>query len=138
MRSERLDDTSQPWLEAMRKASTQFSGRRPGFIAMQFQDIAAADLMLPHLRRRAGILSYALFGHYGASHVNATYVCGYSAGVARNGQFGVPAFAVPNPAPKYPLDPHEVSPFFVHIPDADFAEAIGAPLPAPNISSLPL
>jgi hypothetical protein len=60
MRSRREDDTSEPLLEAMRKAATQFSGERPPFIAVQEHDIEVADLMLPHVRRRAGILSYAL------------------------------------------------------------------------------
>lgn len=134
VRSEREDDTSKPWLEAMRKAATQFSGQRPSFIAVQFQDIAAADLMLPHLRRRAGILSYALFGYYGAGHVNATYVCGFAAVVARDGQLGAPAFTVPNPEPKFPIDVGRAAPFLVSISDADYAAAIGAPLPSGNIS----
>jgi hypothetical protein len=138
MRSEREDDTSKPWLEAMRKAATQFSGLRPSFIAVQFQDISAPDLMLPHLRRRAGILSYALFGHYSATHVNATYVCGFAAAVARDGQLGAPAFAVPNPESKFTINPHDASPFLVHISDAEFAAAIGAPLPAANISYIPI
>ncbi len=136
VRSEREDDTSEPWLEAMRKAATQFSGKRPSFVAVQFQDLAAPDLMLPHLRRRAGILSYALFGHYGASHVNATYVSGYAAVVARDGKLGAPAFAVPNPQPKFPLDPRKAATFLGHLPDTDYAATIGAPLPAPNISHI--
>jgi hypothetical protein len=138
MRSKQGDDTSQPWLEAMRKAASQLSGKRAGFIALQFQDIAAPDLMLPYLRRRAGVLAYALFGHYGADHVNATYVSGFAATVMRNGRLGAPAFVVPNPAPKFPLSSYQAPPFLVHISDMEFAEAIGAPLPAPNISNLPL
>ncbi len=138
MRSQREDDTSKPMLEAMRKAASQFSGNRPAFIAIQDHGIEAADLMLPHLRRRAGILSYALFGHYGAAHVNATYVTGFGAVFARNGEVGTPAFAVPNPAPRYPIDPSDAAPFLVSLSDADYADAIGAPLPAPNISYLPI
>ena len=137
MRCEREDDTSKPWLEAMRKAASQFTGHRPSFIAVQFQDITTADLMLPHLRRCAGILSYALFGHYGADHVNATYVCGFAAVVDKEGQLGTPAFAIPNPKPRFPIDPGQAAPFLVHIADADFAVAIGAPLPEPNISYIP-
>ena len=68
MRSKRADDTSKPVLEAMRKASGQFSGHRPAFIAIQMHGIEPADLMLPQIRRRAGILSYALYSHYGGSH----------------------------------------------------------------------
>jgi hypothetical protein len=67
MRSKREDDTSKPLLEAMRKAASQLSGQRPGFIAIQEHGMDAAELMLPHVRRRAGILSYALYGRYSAS-----------------------------------------------------------------------
>ena len=137
MHCEREDDTSKPWLDAMRKAASQFSGHHPGFIAVQFQDITAADLMLPHPRRRAGILSYALFGHYGADHVNATYVCGFTAVVDKEGHRGTPAFAIPNPKPRFPIDFGQAAPFLVGISDVDFAAAIGAPLPQPNISYIP-
>lgn len=138
MRSDRGDDSSKPKLEAMRKAASQFTGERPAFIAIQEHGIEPADLMLPHVRRKAGILSYALFGHYGADHVNATYITGFGAVVARNGRIGTPAFAIPNPKPKFAISAAEVAPFLEHISDADFAEAIGVPLPAPNISSLPI
>ena len=138
MRCEREDDTSKPWLDAIRKAASQLSGQRPSFIAVQLQDITAADLMLPHFRRRAGILSYALFCHYGADHVNATYVCGFAAVVVKEGQLGAPAFAIPNPKPRFPIDPGQAAPLLVHISDGDFAAAIGAPLPEPNISHIPL
>jgi len=120
----------------MRKAASQFTAHLPAFIAIQEHDIEAADLMLPHVRRRAGILSYALFGHYGAAHVNATYVTGFGAVVVRNGGFGVPAFAIPNPKPTFYVDASLSMPFLQHIPDEDFANLIGAPLPAPNISNL--
>jgi hypothetical protein len=135
MRSEREDDTSKPLLDAMRKAATQFSGERPSFIAVQFQGIEPADLTLPHLRRRMGILSYALFGHYGALHVNATYFCGFGAIISRDGEIGTPAFAIPNPRPKFAVDPADAAPFLMHISDADFAAAIGAPLPTQVISN---
>jgi hypothetical protein len=136
MRSGREDDPSKPKLEAMRKAASQFTGERPAFIAVQEHGIEPADLMLPHLRRKAGILSYALFGHYGADHVNATYITGFGAVVARDGRVGTPAFAVPNPKPRFPVSASEAAPFLEHISDFHFAEAIGAPLPAANISIL--
>lgn len=136
MRSVREDDTSKPMLEAMRKAADQFSRQRPAFIAIQEHGIEAADLMLPHVRRRAGILSYALFGHYGADHINATYVTGFGAVVAKNGTIGTPAFAIPNPAPKFSVSAAEAAPFLETLPDHEYAKAIGAPLPAPNISEL--
>ena len=65
MRSVREDDTSKPMLEAMRKASDQVSGRFPAFIGIQLHGIEAADLMLPHVRRQAAILSHALYRRYG-------------------------------------------------------------------------
>jgi hypothetical protein len=136
MRSKREDDPSKPMLAAMRKAASQFSGQRPAFIAIQEHGIEALDLMLPHVRRRAGILSYALFGHYGADHVNATYFTGFGAVVHREGQVGTPAFAIPNPQPKFPIDATEAAPFLGFISDQDFADTIAAPLPAPNISNL--
>ena len=136
MRSEREDDTSKPWLEAMRKAATQLSGDRPGFIVVQFQDLATEDLMLPHLRRRAGILSYALFGHYGADHVNATQVCGYGALVAGKEDCGVPAFGISNPKPRYPVDSSLASPFLESISDEDFADALGVSHPRVDISNI--
>lgn len=136
MRSKREDDTSKPMLEAMRKASVQFSGQRPGFIAIQIHGIEPADLMSPHIRRNAGILSYALYGHYGGSHVNATYITGFGAVCARRGIVGTPAFAIPNPKPKYPVRSVDAAPFLAGISDEAYAAAIGAPLPSPNISRL--
>lgn len=137
MRSNREDDPSKPQLEAMRKAASQFTGERPAFIAIQEHGIEAADLMLPHVQRRAGILSYALFGHYGAAHVNAVYVTSFGAVVARDGQVGTPAFAFPNPAPKFAIRPGDAAPFLASLSDTDYAAAIGAPLPTPNISNMP-
>jgi hypothetical protein len=134
--SRREDDTSKPWLEAMRYAASQLSQKRPGFIAVQFQDLAASDLMSPHLRRRAGLLSLALFSHYGARHVNATYTCGYGAVVHRNNQLGAPAFAVPKPDPAFALSPAAASPFLVSLTDEEYAEALGSPLPQANISKI--
>ena len=138
MRSLRDDDTSKPILKAMRKAASQFSGQRPAFIAIQEHGIEAADSMLPHVRRRTAILSYALFGHYGASHVNATYVTGFGAIVAHDGRVGTPAFAIPNPEPAFPISAAHAAPFLMFISDTDYANLIGAPLPAPNISFLPI
>ena len=137
MRSEREDDTSKPMLEAMRKASVQVSGQRPTFIAIQMHGIEAADLMLPHIHRRAGVLSYALYYHYGSSHVNATYFTGFGAPGASHGIVGTPAFAIPNPEPAFLVSPADASPFLVGTSDEAYAAAIGAPqLPSPNISAL--
>ena len=112
MRCLREDDTSQSWLEAMRKASSQFTGQRPSFIAVQFQDITAEEVRLPHLQRRAGILSNALFAHHGADHVNGTYFTGFfSMGFDSRGRIGIPAFAIPNPRPKFRVEFHQATPF---------------------------
>jgi hypothetical protein len=136
MRSTREDDTSAPMLRAMRKAADQFTGTRPAFIALQEHGLTAADLMLPNVRRQVGILSYALFGHYGGDHVNMTYVTAFGAVVKKGERLFTPAFAVPNPQPRFPIVPSAAGPFFSTVPDAEFAAAIGAPLPAPNISYL--
>ena len=137
MRSLKEDDHSKPLLKAMRKAATQFSGTCPGFIAIQFDDLELTDLLKPHLRRRMGVLSYALFLHYGASHVGATYFCIYGGLSATPDVIGAPAFAVPNPKPKFALDPRSVQPFLGHIPDSEYAALLGAPLPAESISYIP-
>lgn len=136
MRSKREDDTSRPLLEAMREASAQFSGKNPSFIAVQFQEIEPADLMLPHFRRRVGILSYALFGHYGEDHINSTYFCGYGAVVDRDGRIGTPAFSIANPQPRFLFRPEDAATFLAGLTDADYALALGESLPAPNISNL--
>lgn len=138
MRSLREDDTSKPMLDAMRKAAEQFSKQRPAFIAIQEHGIEAADLMLPHVRRQVGILSYALFEHYGAHHVNATHVTGFGAVVMRDGMFVTPAFTIGSPAPKFPASANDAPTFLGSLTDQDYAAALGAPLPAESISDLPL
>ncbi|WP_162875612.1 hypothetical protein [Sphingomonas crusticola] len=137
MRSKKEDDTSKPLLAAMRKAATQFSGDRPAFIAVQFDEINPADLMLPHVRRRAGLLSYALFLQYGAEHVNATCFSSFDGLVEHDDNVASPSFCVPNPRPRFSLRPADIPTFLYSIPDQQFADIIGAPLPAPNISYIP-
>lgn len=137
MRSKKEDDTSKPLLAAMRKAATQFSGDHPAFIAVQFNEIDPADLMLPHLRRRAGILSYALFLHYGAEHVKATCFSGFDGLVEHEGNVASPCFCIPNPAPRFSLNSSDIPTFLQSIPDQQFADLIGAPMPAPDTSNIP-
>lgn len=43
---------------------------------------------------------------------------------------------VPNPEPTFPISAAEAAPFLESLSDMDYANAIGAPLPAPNISFL--
>lgn len=137
MRSQREDDHSDPMLEAMKKAAKQFSGKRPAFIAMQFDDIEPADLLLRHLRRRVGLLSNYLFHQDHASHVAATYFTAYRGLVVSETGIGEPAFSVPNPKPAYPVAPEDYSPFLGHIPDGEFARLLGEPPPAESISYIP-
>jgi len=129
VRSQQEDDHSAPQLEALRKAASQFSGTRPAFIAVQYDDVTVADLVLPHLRRRAGLLSYHLFLKTGASHVVATYFSAYGGLVVAPNGIGVPAFGVPNPQSRFPVRPSDYSPFMERIPDEEFACLVGAPDP---------
>lgn len=106
MRSEREDDTSKPLLEAMRKAATQFTGIRPAFIAVQLNELQPQELLLPHVQRRAAILSHALFSHYSQVHVNAAIFSGFNARALPGDRFGQAGFAVMNSMPRFALDPH--------------------------------
>jgi hypothetical protein len=51
---------------------------------------------------------------------------------------GTPGFAVLNPEPSFSISPTGAEPFLLHMSDQDYAAAIGKPLPAPKISSLPI
>jgi hypothetical protein len=135
MRSKREDDPSKPMLEAMRKAASQLSGQRPGFIAIQDHGIEAGDLMLPHVQRRAAILSLALYGRYGASHVTATYVTGFGAVVLRDGVLGTPAFGVLNPEPAFPAD---ASSLLDLMSDETYVASPDASFPATDITDFPI
>lgn len=138
VRSRREDDHSAPQLDALRKAASQFSGTRPGFIAVQFDDITVQDLLQPQLRRRAGLLSYYLFLKDRASHVAATCFSIYGGIAASEHGIGVPSFAVPNPEPRFSVRPSDYGPFLGHIPDDDFARLVGGPVPAESISWIPV
>lgn len=136
MRSQRADDTSKPLLEAMKKATTQFSGTRPAFIAVQFDDVLPSDLLLAHLRRRVGIISYYLFLEKDASHVMATCFSAYKGLVTSDVGIGKPGFAVPNPKPAFQVVSADYSPFLSFILDADFARVLGKPPPPESISNI--
>jgi hypothetical protein len=127
MRSKREDDHSKPLLDALKKAATQLSATRPGFIAVQFDDIAPSDFLLPHLRHRIGLISYYLFHECDARHVAATYFCIYGGLSTSQDGIGAAAIAVPNPKPQFRIVPSDYSPFLVSIPDAEFARLLGGP-----------
>ena len=120
----------------MKKATTQFSGTCPAFIAVQFDDILPSDLLLVNLRRRVGILSYGLFLQKGASHVIATCFSAYKGLVANNAGIGEPGFAVPNPKPAFSVVSADYSPFLGFIPDAEFAGFLGKLPPSESISNI--
>ncbi|MGJ3700817.1 hypothetical protein [Variovorax sp. AFSI2.2] len=103
MRSTKEDDPSFPTLEAMRKGASQLSKTRPGLLALQDHGMEPADLFLPHVQRRAFILSGALFGQYKARHVNAVYITGYGAVVDDQHTLRTPGFAVTNMLAKHPI-----------------------------------
>jgi hypothetical protein len=127
MRSGREDDSSKPWLEATEKAVTQFSRTRPAFIAIQFNDIEPADLVSPHLRRRAEILSGSLFfRNDDTTHVAGVFFCPYGGLVGAANRVGAPAFTILNPRTRFQIEPSQYSPLLDHIPDEEFAPLIRA------------
>lgn len=97
VRSEQQDDTSKPLLESLKKAQSQLSGTRSGFIAVQLNDIASRDLTLPHLRRRMSILANALFHKRETQLLAAVYFCAYAGLHYSDNGAGIPAFVCWNP-----------------------------------------
>lgn len=97
VRSRRADDPSKPHLEALKKAISQLSGNHPGFIAVQFEDIEAPDLTLPHLRRRAAILANPIFYSDEGSHLAAIYHTAYGRLHPAGDHLAKPAFVFWNP-----------------------------------------
>jgi hypothetical protein len=140
VRSQEEDDTSAAILDAMKKATSQFSRTRPAFVAIQYEDIEPSDLLSLPLRRRAGLLSYYLFHRPDTSHLAATYFCAYCGLVVSESDAGVgeSAFAIPNPMSKTPLVAADYVPFLGHIPDAEFAQLLGEPPPTDSISNIPI
>ncbi len=122
VRSRREDDHSKPHLEALKKAASQFSRTRPGFIAVQFDDIGATDLTLPHVRRRAALLSNSLFHQCETAHVAAAYYCGYGTMHLAPEGVGSPAFSCWNPRFSMPVDG---LPFRAGLSNSEFARLLG-------------
>jgi hypothetical protein len=102
------------------------------------------DLLLSHLRRRAGLLSYHVFHGWGSSvevpatHVAATYFRPYRGLHASPKGIGIPAFVVINPKSRFHVVPGEYSPFLSGLEDAEFAQLLGASLPTENLSLIPI
>lgn len=129
LKSDKVDDTSKPWLDAMRKGASQLSRNKPSLVVLQFQDIAPEDLLKPNFRRRSAILSAALYGHYKQSHVNGVVVQGYRSIGAVDKGIGKFGFVVVNPEPAHLLPSGIPKPFMTNIDSEDYAAAIGEPLP---------
>lgn len=133
VRSRREDDTSKPLLEAMKKGVSQCSGKRPAFIAVQYDDIQPSDLATPALRRRTAILSNFLFQRdRKAEHVVAARFSAFAVHVV-DGLVGRPAIAMTNPNTKYRVATADYPPFLAHVPDEDFARLLGVPIPGPIV-----
>jgi hypothetical protein len=122
MRSEREDDHSKPTLEAIKKAATQLSSSRPGFVAVQYEDIEARDLTLPHLRRRSALLANNVFHSSHGAHVAGVYYCAYAGLQVDQNRLATPAFVCINPKLKFSLDG---LPFRLGIRNSEFAQALG-------------
>jgi hypothetical protein len=121
MRSEREDDHSKPQLDAMKEASQQLPTDRPGFIALQFNEISSADLALPHLRRRSAILCNYLFHATPADHVAGVYICAFGALSVDADAAAYPAIVIWNP--RFKFDGHGL-PFRVGVSDEAFAKLV--------------
>jgi hypothetical protein len=126
MRSMLEDDTSKPWLDAMEKAATQFSGSRPAFIAMQFNDLAAEELIRPHFRRRAEILCSAVCHRPDASHVTAVFICPYRGLLKDHDGVAAPAFGLFSPVGRFPVNPADYPAFYGTLSDEEFARRVRA------------
>lgn len=96
-RSKREDDTSKPALNAIKAASKQLPKDRPGFIALQYEDITARDLSSPSLRRRASLLDNTLFHMRDVPNLAAIYHTAFAGLCEYQGQVAKPAFATWNP-----------------------------------------
>jgi len=129
MRSLLEDDTSKPWFEAMKEGSSQFSGSRPGFIALQMNDLATDELMSPHLRRRAEILAGAIFRRPDAAHVVGIFICPYRGLMEdEGGGLVAPGFGYFHTEGRFKITPADYPAFYGTMPDDEFARRIRARL----------
>lgn len=138
VKSDQEDDTSKPWLDAMRKGASQLSRNKPSLLVMQFQDIESKDLLKAHLRRRAAILSAALYNDYKQAHVNGVVISGYRSFTAVENGIGNFGFAILNPEPEHSLPLGVPEPFLKNMESEAYAMAIGAPLPPEDLNYIDL
>ena len=119
VRSEKEDDPSKPLLKALRQAASQLTGQHPSFIAVQEHGLRSDGLRSAKVRRRAAILSNALFRKYEATHVNAVSISRFPTSEIEEGEVGTPGFAVINPEPKHALSPRDVARFTPLVSDTE-------------------
>lgn len=129
VRSQQEDDTSKVLLESFKKAQSQLTGRRPGYIAVQFDDIEPSDLILPHLRRRVALLANYLFHSRDCHRLAAIYCCPFRSLHLSERGLGSPAIVCWNPRLNVPVDD---LPFRRAIGTADFAQVLGVDPPELN------
>jgi hypothetical protein len=136
MNSVQEDDTSAALLDAIKKATSQFSKTHPAFITVQYDDIEPTDLLSLPLRRKVGIISTACFQSPNAGHVAATCIYAYRGlAVSENG-IGYPSFVIANPLIKLPCSSLDFGPFLKTIPDNEYTMLLGKPVPRQSISKI--
>jgi hypothetical protein len=122
VRSVREDDPSRAQLDALKKAASQLSGRAPGFIAVQHEEVTPQDLAQRPLRRKAGILAMALFHSDSGQHIAAIHHSTFSGFHSAHGIIARPAFVFWNP--RWSGSP-EGLPFSQGLSNSDFAQLLG-------------
>ena len=122
MRSKSADDTAKPLLEALKAASAQLTGAHPGIVAVQFEDLAPRDLLLPHLRRRTALIANSVFHSERGRGVAGVYLTAFGGLASVGGCLGKPGFAVANPM--WPADTAAL-PLLDGGPTSDLARLLG-------------
>lgn len=121
VRSERQDDHSKPQLEAMKEAAEQLPTNKPGFVALQFNEISSADLALPHLRERCALLCGYLYHETPAEHVAGVYISAFGATSVAVDADAYPAIVIWNPRCTYDCS---FLPFRTGVSDSEFARLV--------------
>jgi len=94
-----------------------------GQIKLSKPDITPSDLTLPHLRRRAGLLSNFFFRTHAVPHVAGNYFCAFAgAQETTYGRLGHPAIVFLNP--QSATRPDEI-PFESGLSNTEFAHLLG-------------
>lgn len=122
VRSMREDDPSRAQLDALKKAASQLSGKTPGFIAVQHEEVTPQDLAQRPLRRKAAILAMALFHSDGGEHIAAIHHSAFNGFHAAQGVILKPAFVCWNP--RWSGSP-EGLPLRQQLSNSDFAQLLG-------------